>query len=511
VNYSTRRDFISNIGKGMLIATVGSALANDLGISSAWANEGPNGLTFGKLEPLVQRMQEMPADKLQGFLVSSWRNDGLGLRDMVAAAALANARKFGGEDYVGFHVIMALTPAYEVSRELDRAHQPLPILKVLYRNTDNILKNGGRRNEVLQPVQAARGAVSAELLREAIRARNMDQAEATFAAQAQGSADGAFNQLLLSIQDDVDVHRVVLAHRAWSLLDFVGEDQAHTMLRESVRYCVDKERSRSNRGRPEPEIRTVLPKLLDEYHLLDKSLGNRRPDDAWIDGLCQTIFNSPRREAAAAVASALADGIAAEDVGEAISLAANQLELRDRASRVHGACAGVHGSDSAHAWRSIARVSNHRNKVSSLIVGAYHISQAGKYSAAPYPLARHSEGLTSKDPSELVRLAEQAIRQNDQAGACAAISRYGELGHPPDAAFGLLRRFAISEDGRLHGEKYYVTVREEFAATRPAFRWRHLVGLARATASGYGYTADDRPGFRAPGYQDACRLLQIKA
>ena len=42
---------------------------------------------------------------------------------------------------------------------------------------------------------------------------------------------------------------------------------------------------------------------------------------------------------------------------------------------------------------------------------------------------------------------------------------------------------------------------EEFAATRPAFRWRQLVALARVTASEYG-----RP---APGYEQACQLLGV--
>jgi hypothetical protein len=62
-----------------------------------------------------------------------------------------------------------------------------------------------------------------------------------------------------------------------------------------------------------------------------------------------------------------------------------------------------------------------------------------------------------------------------------------------------LLRYAISEDGALHAEKYYQTVAEEFAATRPAFRWRQLVGLARVTASEFG-----RP---APGYAEARDLL----
>jgi len=75
--------------------------------------------------------------------------------------------------------------------------------------------------------------------------------------------------------------------------------------------------------------------------------------------------------------------------------------------------------------------------------------------------------------------------------------------------FALLRKYAISEDGRLHAEKYYRTVVEEFATTRPAFKWRHLVGLARVTASMYGYSQFDKKEGRAPGYEEACKLLKV--
>ena len=41
----------------------------------------------------------------------------------------------------------------------------------------------------------------------------------------------------------------------------------------------------------------------------------------------------------------------------------------------------------------------------------------------------------------------------------------------------------------------------ETAPTRAAFRWRHLVALARVVASEYG--------FPAPGYKQACELLKV--
>ena len=54
----------------------------------------------------------------------------------------------------------------------------------------------------------------------------------------------------------------------------------------------------------------------------------------------------------------------------------------------------------------------------------------------------------------------------------------------------MMLKYATSEDGALHAEKYYRTAVEEHAASRPAFRGRHLVSLARVTASEYGQRAE---------------------
>ena len=59
-----RREFLADVGKGMLIASVGPALAADLGISSGFAYEEPKRLLFGDREPLVALMQQTSADKL---------------------------------------------------------------------------------------------------------------------------------------------------------------------------------------------------------------------------------------------------------------------------------------------------------------------------------------------------------------------------------------------------------------------------------------------------------------
>jgi hypothetical protein len=499
----------------MLIAGVGPALAADLGLSPAFAGEGEGRLSFGDREALVGLLQETPTAKLLPLLVEKLKA-GTDLGRLVSAAALANARTFGGQDYTGYHAFMALAPSYQMARELPEAQRPLPVLKVLYRNTSRIQECGGSSREVLHPVAAATlpsGRPGGELLRDAARRRDMKGAESTFATLAHGSADDAFNQLQYSVQDEVDVHRVVLAWRAWAVLDLVGQEQAHTLLRQSVRYCVENEQYATGAGR-KPEIRTVLPRLLDQYRLAGRTPGKRKADDGWIAHLADTIYGGSRAAAAEAAAAALAEGFSPESVGEAISLAANRLVLCDPGRRkdqvqpgkpegsIHGASVGVHACDSANAWRNIARVSNARNTIASLIVGAFHTAgQTGGQLKEPHPLPEQLERIQATDPKALLRQAEAAIKAKDQARACALVHRYGQLGHPARAVFDLLLRYAISEDGALHAEKYYRTVTEELATTRPAFRWRHLVALARVTTSEYG--------FPAPGYKEACELLRV--
>jgi hypothetical protein len=510
-----RREFLADVGRGMLVASVGSALAQDLGLATAaLAGVSPEPLSFGAMEPLVDVMQETSIDRFLPTVVDRMQA-GTDLRHLVAAAALANARTFGGQDYDGYHALMALAPAYQMSAEMPEARRALPVLKVLYRNTRHIQQVGGRKKEVLHPVESAplpSDRPGAEVLRDSMRRRDMGETERVFAGLAKGSLDEAYNDLQYLVQDDADVHRVVLAWRAWAMLDIAGRDQALALLRQSVRYCVDAERREGNTKSRET-LRELLPKLLDQYRLAGRPAGTKRAEDGWIETLARTIYAATPAQAADAAAAALAEGVSPEDVGEAISLAANQLVLHDPGrpdsrqpekpkGSVHGASVGVHASDAANAWRNIARVSNHRNAVASLVVGAYHTAgQSGRLNPQPYPWPEHLRKAEAKGDDALLSELESAIKANDQALACALTHRMGALGRPARPVFDLLLRYATSEDGALHAEKYYRTVTEEFAAARPAFRWRHLAGLARVTASEHG--------FPAPGYAEACALLKV--
>ncbi|MEX2168128.1 MAG: hypothetical protein WD851_02370 [Pirellulales bacterium] len=512
----SRREFLEDVGRGMLVASLGSATALELGLTPALADEPTPRLTFGNLEPLVSLMQETPPDRLLPILVERLQG-GTDLKALVTAAALANARAFGGQDYTGFHTFMALLPAYQMSGELPPERRALPVLKVLYRNSSRIHEQSAHHDDTLHAIQAAEIAgqgPEGERLRESVRAVDWDGAEAHFAALTKGPVGEAFNHLQFAVRDEVDVHRTVLAWRAWAMLDLTGGEYAHTLLRQSVRYCLDVEQKMRDKNHDRSGVRQVLPRLLDQYHLAGKSLGDRQADDGWIEQTARTIAFGTRDEAAEAVADALAQGMSSESVGEAISVAANLLVLHDPGRReqysteqkppgcVHGDSVGVHASDAANAWRNIARVSNPQNQIASLIVGAYHTAGHDVLiTKDPYPYAELLEKTDATDAKTLLGQAEEAIKGNDQARASAVVHRYGELKLPERPVFDLLLNYAVSEDGALHAEKYYRTVCEEFASTRPSLRWRQLIALARVTASEHGYPA--------PGYQEATELLGV--
>src|ERR1035438_5034431 len=114
------------------------------------------------------------------------------------------------------------------------------------------------------------------------------------------------------------------------------------------------------------------------------------------------------------------------------------------------------------------------------------------------PLRSPSNQYSISHPVRTLNLLNPTPRPFD----VASLSASAPCGHAPRPIFDLLLRYAVSEDGALHAEKYYRTVTEEFSATRPAFRWRQLVALARVTASEYG-----RP---AGGLAEAREVLNVK-
>ena len=98
----------------------------------------------------------------------------------------------------------------------------------------------------------------------------------------------------------------------------------------------------------------------------------------------------------------------AEAIGEALSLTANQLLLRDEGrpkawaspnkpeGSVHGDSVGLHCCDTIHAWRNLAAAGDQRTRVTSLIIAGYQVARDRGARAEftkwdPYPRAEHRD------------------------------------------------------------------------------------------------------------------------
>ena len=511
-----RRSFLSQVGRGMIAASVGVGLASDLGFRAACALETEGDLTFGRLEPLVGVLQSTSLDKVLPKVVSMLKT-GTSLRDFVSAAALANGRAFGGEDYIGFHTLMALRPALSMAEDLPTEYAALPILKVIYRNSARIQEIDGHELNVLGPIAAdASSQATAQAIREAVHQRDLALAEARLAAAVRQSPALAWNELLETAEEATDVHRVVLVHRVWDMLDLVGEANALTMLRQSLRYCVKTEESAAQHS---AGIRAKLPAVIDQFKLHNRPWGSKAVDDQWVNAFGETLFTATPDQAAEVAGAALAEGIVPARIFEAISLTANQLLLRDKGrtgnqiqpgkpeGSVHGDSIGVHASDSAHAWRCIANAGNALHHNTAVVMAAYQVANdriqgRGDFQNwKPRPWAEDLEPVKASTEAALIAELRNAIESQDQSRACAVVARYGELQPPERSVFDLLKGYAISQDGALHAEKYFHTTSSDFRATHAAARWRHVVALARVTASEFGK--------EAPGISQARELLGV--
>src|SRR6185295_10510941 len=144
----------------------------------------------------------------------------------------------------------------------------------------------------------------------------------------------AYEQLQRAVREDANVHRVVLSWRAFDLQRFAGDQNALTLLRQSVRFCIDEDHRRAADERAANPMAALVPKLLAD-HGLDapgsKRSAERRPaaDDALRQRWGEELFAADSAHAAEAVATLLADGVDPEDVGAALSLAATRLLLHD--------------------------------------------------------------------------------------------------------------------------------------------------------------------------------------
>ena len=306
---NTRREFLADVGRGMLVASLGSAVAADLGLATASAAEGAGTLDFGKLEPLVALLQDTPPDKLMPVLVGeaqerhrpphAGRGRGAGQRPRRSAASTTRATTRSW-------------PSPRRSRwrrNCPRPQRPLPVLKVLYRNATHIQAKGGRKNEVLHPVKPTpvpRGRSGGEVLQEATRKNDPATAEGVFAGAGPGTPGGRLQPrpVLRPGRHQRPPRRAGVAgvgdarlHRQGARPHPAAPDGAVLLQREPRRPADRHPDAPAEAARPVQAGRA-------------RSSAPAKADDAWVESLAKVIYGGGREKAADAVAAALAEGFA---------------------------------------------------------------------------------------------------------------------------------------------------------------------------------------------------------
>src|SRR6478735_2145980 len=84
----------------MLAVLVGRGMAAELGLAAV-DDADDQARTPDRLARLSRLIQQTPTNDLLPALHTELKN-GVGLRELIAAGALANARAFGGQDYNGY-------------------------------------------------------------------------------------------------------------------------------------------------------------------------------------------------------------------------------------------------------------------------------------------------------------------------------------------------------------------------------------------------------------------------
>ena len=280
----SRREFLADVGRGTLIAAIGSSTAADLGLAQPPADSPEPRLNFRELEGLVALMQETPASvswrswsmtEAWGRTAATGRRGRAGQRPDVRRRRL---RRLPHDDGAGPGVAHGARAAggRAAVAGLQGAlsqHQPHP---------------GERRP---QPGGAPSGRADGAASRTARAARPCAKrcGPRTWTRPSRPSprwprrARGGLQRPAVRRpgQHRGPPHGAPLPRLGLAAL--IGQEQAHALLRQSVRYCVKSERELAAHARIRQARACSCPGCWTSTSWSASRSGTRQADDAWVD------------------------------------------------------------------------------------------------------------------------------------------------------------------------------------------------------------------------------------
>ncbi len=305
-------------------------------------------------------------------------------------------------------------------------------------------------------------------------------------------------------KNQLDDHYFLFPVFTWRALEYLGWEYARFIGRAPVRYIT----------RPtDPTSLEEIDRLIDKHGLLERELRARTGDDetAAITALADEIGRCSKfTEIPEMVAQALGDGLSLEGTGEGLSVGGSTLFLRSQT----GNPMDVHINTGANTRRYLLRQPelSVRTKLRALLM--WHTGpevRMAQRMLAPdiQPEPERVAALPFHTQSELLGEIEQLIgslpvgerlpaanlaswRSTDEVKQAAALAQqYANREYAPESLITLLGKIACRDNfTEMHALKHHQATYEEFHATRPSLRWRHLVAAVQAAAISHGRIQD---------------------
>jgi hypothetical protein len=464
------------------------------------------------IEPLVQFVEETPPDRIVAQTHDKLAG-GTSVKDMLLASALAVVRSSDlppGHHGGPLHPLAGLHAVRHIAARLPGEYATLPVIQHV------AVANKHIHSPAMGPF----------ILAEAQPVSERDSVEATLEAFRFAVGRGVYNacdhyflyllhrlspmqilEHLLEVaipKNQLDDHYFLFPVFTWRALEYFGWEYAQYIGRAPVRYIT----------RPTaPASLDEVDRLIDSYDLLDRQLRFETGHDetAAITALADEIGRcNDFAEVPGMLAHALADGLSLEGVGEGLSVGGSTLFLRSQT----GNPMDVHINTGANTRRYLLRQSelSRRTKLRALLV--WHtgpeVRMAQRMLASEVQPARERvAALPSRTQPELLDVIETLIgrlpvgerlpqanlatwRSTDEVKQAAALAQqYADCGYAPEPLIARLGAIACRDNfTEMHAFKHHQATYEEFHATRPSLRWRHLVAAVQAAAISHGRIQD---------------------
>ncbi len=464
------------------------------------------------IEPLVQFVEETPPDRIVAATHDKLAV-GTPVKEMLLASALAVVRSSDlppGHHGGPLHPLAGLHAVRHIAARLPGEYAMLPVIQ----------------NVAVANKHIHSPAMGPFILADAKPVSEKDDVEATLQSFRYAVSRGVYNacdhyflyllerlspmqvlEELLQVaipKNQLDDHYFLFPVFTWRALEYLGWEYARFIGRAPVRYIT----------RPtDPTSLEEIDRLIDKHGLLERELRARTGDDetAAITALADEIGRCSKfTEIPEMVAQALGDGLSLEGTGEGLSVGGSTLFLRSQT----GNPMDVHINTGANTRRYLLRQPelSVRTKLRALLM--WHTGpevRMAQRMLAPdiQPEPERVAALPFHTQSELLGEIEQLIgslpvgerlpaanlaswRSTDEVKQAAALAQqYANREYAPESLITLLGKIACRDNfTEMHALKHHQATYEEFHATRPSLRWRHLVAAVQAAAISHGRIQD---------------------